>query len=82
MEALNMLMAKKERKDKSKKREKKLKDKQKASKRGMKPEFKRVDQLWDSTIHDYKLTETSEEKVDEFDEYVSCSASVVMANLD
>jgi ATPase family associated with various cellular activities (AAA) len=33
-------------------------------------EFKRVDQLWDNTIHNYKLTESAEDKVDEFDEYV------------
>ncbi|KAF2817378.1 P-loop containing nucleoside triphosphate hydrolase protein [Mytilinidion resinicola] len=32
--------------------------------------FKRVDQLWDSTIHNYKLTESAEDQVDEFNEYV------------
>jgi hypothetical protein len=30
-------------------------------------EFKRVDQVWDSKIRDYKFTESAEEKKDEFD---------------
>jgi hypothetical protein len=30
-------------------------------------EFKRVDQVWDSKIRDYKYTESAEEKKDEFD---------------
>lgn len=37
----------------------------KAKKNGL--EFKRVDQVWDSKIRDYKYTESAEEKKDEFD---------------
>lgn len=38
---------------------------------GTKVEFKRVDQLWDNTIHDYKLSETVEkEETDEWDQYI------------
>jgi hypothetical protein len=53
---------------------------QKKSKKGKKPskkkrasklEFKRVDQLWDSTIHNYKLTDTAEdEESSEYDQYL------------
>jgi hypothetical protein len=40
-------------------------------KRGSKLEFKRVDQLWDSTIHNYKLTDTAEdEESSEYDQYL------------
>ncbi|KAF2762349.1 hypothetical protein EJ05DRAFT_497202 [Pseudovirgaria hyperparasitica] len=42
----------------------------KKGKKGSTLEFKRVDQLWDTTIHNYKLTESAEDQVDEFDEYV------------
>ena len=39
--------------------------------RGSKVDFVRVDQLWDSTIHNYKLTETTEDAdADEYDQYV------------
>lgn len=34
-------------------------------------DFVRVDQLWDSSIHNYKLTETAEDAdADEYDQYV------------
>ena len=50
---------------------KKIKDKKKKGKRGSKLEFKRVDQLWDSTIHNYKLTDTAEdEESSEYDQYL------------
>lgn len=40
-------------------------------KRASKLEFKRVDQLWDSTIHNYKLTDTAEdEESSEYDQYL------------
>ncbi|KAI9850722.1 MAG: hypothetical protein M1838_005213 [Thelocarpon superellum] len=43
----------------------------KKQKRGSKLEFKRVDQLWDTSIHDYKLTDTAEyEDGDEYDQYI------------
>ncbi|KAK8223114.1 hypothetical protein HDK90DRAFT_515460 [Phyllosticta capitalensis] len=40
------------------------------AKRGTMLEFKRVDELWDNTIHNYKLTESAEDPVDEFNSYV------------
>lgn len=47
------------------------KDKKVKKKRGSKLEFKRVDQLWDSTIHNYKLTDTAEdEESSEYDQYL------------
>ena len=47
------------------------KEKQKKKKRASKLEFKRVDQLWDSTIHNYKLTDTAEdEESSEYDQYL------------
>ncbi|KAL8957914.1 MAG: hypothetical protein Q9193_004926 [Seirophora villosa] len=50
---------------------KKGKDKGKKKKRGSKVDFVRVDQLWDSSIHNYKLTETAEDAdADEYDQYV------------
>ncbi|TVY65630.1 hypothetical protein LSUE1_G007682 [Lachnellula suecica] len=40
-------------------------------KRASKLEYKRVDQLWDSTIHNYKLTDTAEdEESSEYDQYL------------
>ena len=40
-------------------------------KRASKVAFKRVDQLWDSTIHNYKLTETIDDPdVNEWDQYI------------
>ncbi|ETN37790.1 uncharacterized protein HMPREF1541_07413 [Cyphellophora europaea CBS 101466] len=55
----------------------KLKEKQKRKskpakkKRASKVAFKRVDQLWDQSIHNYKLTETVEdEDTDEWDQYI------------
>ena len=39
--------------------------------RGSKTDFVRVDQLWDSSIHNFKLTETTEDAdADEYDQYV------------
>jgi hypothetical protein len=47
------------------------KDKKAKKKRASKLEFKRVDQLWDSTIHNYKLTDTAEdEESSEYDQYL------------
>ncbi|MCJ1223699.1 hypothetical protein MMC12_000342, partial [Toensbergia leucococca] len=47
------------------------KGKGKKKKRGSKVDFVRVDQLWDSSIHNYKLTETTEDAdADEYDQYV------------
>ncbi|KAL1955242.1 hypothetical protein VTO42DRAFT_8901 [Malbranchea cinnamomea] len=47
------------------------KAKGKKSKRASKVAFKRVDQLWDSSIHNYKLTETVEDPdADEWDQYI------------
>lgn len=58
--ALNLLDGKKGRKEKKSKR-----------KRASKLEFKRVDQLWDSTIHNYKLTDTAQdEESSEYDQYL------------
>lgn len=50
---------------------KKKKVKKPKGKRGSKLEFKRVDQLWDSTIHNYKLTDTAEDvESSEYDQYL------------
>jgi len=50
---------------------KEKKSKKGKKKRGSKLEFKRVDQLWDSTIHNYKLTDTAEdEESSEYDQYL------------
>ncbi|KAK2748624.1 hypothetical protein FQN55_004177 [Onygenales sp. PD_40] len=47
------------------------KNKNKKGKRGSKVDFKRVDQLWDNTIHNYKLTETIDDPdADEWDQYI------------
>lgn len=47
------------------------KTKAKKKARGSKVAFKRVDQLWDQSIHNYKLTETVDDPdVDEFDQYI------------
>jgi hypothetical protein len=47
------------------------KTKVKKKARGSKVAFKRVDQLWDQSIHNYKLTETVDDPdVDEFDQYI------------
>ncbi|KAF2136099.1 uncharacterized protein K452DRAFT_238072 [Aplosporella prunicola CBS 121167] len=55
---------------KKKKGEGKKSSKKALGKRGSTVGFKRVDELWDSTIHNYKLTESAEDPVDEFDAYV------------
>jgi hypothetical protein len=55
---------------KSKEKQRK-KSKQVKSRRASKVAYKRVDQLWDNSIHNYKLTETVEdEDADEFDQYL------------
>ena len=47
-----------------------LKDKKKRQK-ATKLDFKRVDQVWDNTIHNYKLQDTAEGKVDaQYDEFI------------
>ena len=51
-------------------RSKQKKKKKRAGKRGSTLEFKRVDELWDSSIHNYKLKESAEDEEDEFNEYV------------
>lgn len=49
----------------------KSKIKRKQKKRASKAAYKRVDQLWDNTIHNYKLTETMDDPAaDEFDQYI------------
>ncbi|KAF2101519.1 hypothetical protein NA57DRAFT_34333 [Rhizodiscina lignyota] len=52
------------------KKEKKEKEKEKKGKKGDSLEFKRVDELWDSNIHDWKLRESAEEQEDQFDQCV------------
>ncbi|KAL3418495.1 AAA family ATPase [Phlyctema vagabunda] len=52
-------------------RKKSKKEKPKKKKRASKLEFKRVDQLWDSSIHNYKLTDTNEDDdSSEYDQYL------------
>ena len=51
-------------------RNKQQKKKKRAGKRGSTLEFKRVDELWDSSIHNYKLKESAEDDEDEFNEFV------------
>lgn len=47
------------------------KEKAKKKKRASKLEFKRVDQLWDSSIHNYKLSDTNEDDENsEYDQYL------------
>ncbi|RDW80487.1 hypothetical protein BP5796_05185 [Coleophoma crateriformis] len=54
-----------------KSRKKAKKEKGSKNKRGSRLEFKRVDQLWDSTIHNYKLTDTNEDdESSEYDQYL------------
>ncbi|KAJ5889029.1 ATPase AAA-type core [Penicillium taxi] len=48
------------------KRDKRSKKKKPASKVA----YKRVDQLWDSTIHKYKISETVDDNDDEWDQYI------------
>lgn len=46
-------------------------DRKSKKKRASKLEYKRVDQLWDNTIHNYKLTDTAEdEESSEYDQYL------------
>ncbi|KAI9793272.1 MAG: hypothetical protein M1816_000693 [Peltula sp. TS41687] len=43
----------------------------KREKRASRLEYKRVDQLWDNSIHNYKLTDTAEDDdADEYDQYL------------
>ncbi|KAI9693169.1 MAG: hypothetical protein M1822_005165 [Bathelium mastoideum] len=49
---------------------KQKKKKRRAGKRGSTLEFKRVDELWDSSIHNYKLKQSAEDEEDEFNEFV------------
>lgn len=74
IDALKLKMAEKHKKParSSKRRrsgEKSVKGKRKSSKKGDSPDYKRVDQLWDSTIHNYKLKESAEDDETEFAEY-------------
>jgi hypothetical protein len=55
----------------SRSHKKSTKDKKKKKKRGSKLEFKRVDQLWDSSIHNYRLSDTAEDdESSEYDQYL------------
>ncbi|TKA70806.1 hypothetical protein B0A49_06344 [Cryomyces minteri] len=54
--------------DNNGRRQKKLK--KRIFKRAGTLEYKRVDQLWDSTIHNYQLRESAANEEDEFDQYV------------
>ncbi|KAH8809130.1 hypothetical protein F5884DRAFT_394842 [Xylogone sp. PMI_703] len=57
--------------DARRKKKAKKSKKEKRGKRGSKLEYKRVDQLWDSSIHNYKLTDTAEdEESSEYDQYL------------
>ncbi|KAK3698941.1 hypothetical protein LTR37_016728 [Vermiconidia calcicola] len=50
-------------------RQKSPKSKSKSSKQSFSSQFRRVDQLWDSTIHNYRLKESAEDDDSEFAEY-------------
>lgn len=70
LQDLNARMAARIRDQRTQKKSKKPK-KEKKSKPGSKLEYKRVDQLWDSSIHNYKLTDTAEdEESSEYDQYL------------
>ncbi|KAI6875299.1 P-loop containing nucleoside triphosphate hydrolase protein [Hortaea werneckii] len=75
IDALKLKLAIKQKKSvASKKRKKSVdktnsKSKSKFSKKNAPSEYKRVDQLWDSTIHNYKLKESAEDDETEFAEY-------------
>ncbi|KAI7259262.1 hypothetical protein KC345_g10360 [Hortaea werneckii] len=75
IDALKLKLAIKQKKSvASKKRKKSVdktnsKSKSKSSKKNAPSEYKRVDQLWDSTIHNYKLKESAEDDETEFAEY-------------
>ncbi|KAI7539989.1 hypothetical protein KC331_g9427 [Hortaea werneckii] len=75
IDALKLKLAIKQKKSvASKKRKKSVdktnsKSKSKSSKKHAPSEYKRVDQLWDSTIHNYKLKESAEDDETEFAEY-------------
>ncbi|KAH9826097.1 ATPase family associated with various cellular activities (AAA) [Teratosphaeria destructans] len=69
---LKLKAAEKQRKRSTKRRGstgKSPKGKRKVSKKSGSIEYKRVDQLWDSSIHNYKLKESAEEDETEFAEY-------------
>jgi hypothetical protein len=77
IDALNLRLKAAEKHDKKKSRSGKRrmssekKSKRKSSKKSGSgsTDYKRVDQLWDSTIHNYKLKESAEEDETEFAEY-------------
>lgn len=52
-------------------KDKKKKAPKQRLKRASKLEFKRVDELWDTSLHNYKLTDTAEDQEsDEYDQYL------------
>ncbi|KAF2768256.1 hypothetical protein EJ03DRAFT_274584 [Teratosphaeria nubilosa] len=70
--SLKLKAAEKQKKKSTKRRGstgKSPKGKRKASKKSGSVDYKRVDQLWDSSIHNYKLKESAEEDETEFAEY-------------
>ncbi|KAI7495010.1 hypothetical protein KC367_g7694 [Hortaea werneckii] len=75
IDALKLKLAIKQKKSVASKKIKKSvdktssKSKSKSSKKHAPSEYKRVDQLWDSTIHNYKLKESAEDDETEFAEY-------------
>ncbi|KAI6801864.1 P-loop containing nucleoside triphosphate hydrolase protein [Hortaea werneckii] len=75
IDALKLKLAIKQKKSVASKKSKKSvdkttsKSKSKSSKKHAPSEYKRVDQLWDSTIHNYKLKESAEDDETEFAEY-------------
>ncbi|KAI7463032.1 hypothetical protein KC357_g8331 [Hortaea werneckii] len=75
IDALKLKLAIKQKKSIASKKSKKSvdkttsKSKSKSSKKHAPSEYKRVDQLWDSTIHNYKLKESAEDDETEFAEY-------------
>ncbi|GAB1737338.1 hypothetical protein NU219Hw_g1262t1 [Hortaea werneckii] len=75
VDALKLKLAIKQKKNVvSKKRKKSVektnsRSKSKSSKKHAPSEYKRVDQLWDLTIHNYKLKESAEDDETEFAEY-------------
>jgi hypothetical protein len=56
-------------KKRARRAEKQVKDKKKRPKKGSTVDFKRVNHVWDTTVHNWKIVENEEEELDEFDEY-------------
>lgn len=69
IDALKIRLEEQQDKIKSSRRKSKRHVKSKRSKKEKSPDYKRVDQLWDSTIHNYKLRESAEDDDSEFADY-------------